>query len=489
LVLELLEIEAVRNSSITALEDPYGEWRFVLLTGAILTSLFVALVVLGEGKPGWLLALPALGLLLMLLKQVELTLGLLVVVLFVDFPVSIFSSAVWFTIIVALAFLVNHRDFAWKELSSPLTVPLLVYGFAVLPSLLNAVNPWRCIAMFLNVFAFLTATYVTFMNVRTMDVIGRLTRVYLGMALVNALSLIPVAVMSGRRDYGFAGIMYVDYSGLAVSVLAAIALMSDGRRRVLALGVSFVVGIALVLTQTRNAWLSALITLVFVAGYVVRYPFLAGLSRKQMFSSVVAGGLLLAIVAGSAIFVNPAIEQRAMDVTRSGAIEAGESVLVQNSVITRLMIWHTAYNAFVAHPWIGIGVYGFAQASQLYSRLPPLFYDRYVRGNSAHVTFFAVLVETGIVGMVGFLVFLGSILRVAFRSVHEVVGIEAQRNAFVGLVAIIYCTVSMFFTDAWMWGQGIVLWGLIVGLVLANRRINSTQEIRAGQTTLRGSEG
>jgi O-antigen ligase len=489
LVLEFLEVETVRSAPVTVLDEPGREWRIVLLNGAIFTSLFVALVVVGGGKPGWLLALPALGLFLVLTQHVEFTLAMLVVVLFVDFPVSIFSSAVWFTVIVALAFLVNHRDFAWKELSTPLTLPLLIYGLAVLPSLMNAVNPWKSMAMFFNVFAFLVAMYVTFMNVRTMDAIRRLAWVYMGMTLVNGIVLIRESVMTGLRDYGFASIMSVDYSGLAVSVLVAVALLIEGRRRVLTLGVCFVVGIALVLTQTRNAWLSTLVTLVFVAVYVARYPSLAGVPRRRLVLSVVLGGFLLAFVAGGAILLNPAVEQRAVNVTQARVVEAEETVSVENSVITRMMIWNTAYNAFVAHPWIGVGVYGFAEASRQYARIPPVFYEVYVRGMSAHQTFISVLVETGILGMAGFLVFLGSILRVAFRSVHEVVGVRAQRYAFAGLVAIVYCTASMFVTDAWMWGQGIVLWGLIVGVVLANRRINSPAEDQPGQTALRGNEG
>ncbi len=473
----------------TAGAESNQEWRFMLWSGAVFTALFVALVTFGGGRIESVLALPVLALILTLMRSVALALAALVVVLFVIFPLSLYSSAVWFSTFVALSFLINYRDFEWQELSSPLTIPLLAYGLAVLPSLVNAVDPWRSIALLFNVCAFLIAMYVTFLTVRSMTAIRRLVWVYLGMVLLNGIVLILIAITSERRQYGFAGIMYVDYAGLGISILAAITLLTSGARRMVTLGVTFLVGIALVLTQTRNAWLTTAVTLLFVVGYLIRYPFLAGVPRRRLVRYALVGGILLLVIAGGALMVNPAIEQRASDIMDTESVEAGESLIIRNSLITRLMIWDTALNAFVAHPWIGVGVYGFAPASQQYSRLPAVFYDIYVRNMSPHVTFLAVLSETGVIGLAGFFVFLGAILRLASRAVHDILELRGKRYAFVGLVAMTYCTVSMFVTDAWMWGQGIVLWGLIVGLILANRRIQSPAKSLHSETTARGVEG
>ena len=486
MVVELLEIETMMRVSPTAELEPHREWRLMILSGALFTALFVVTVTFGGGRTAWLLALPALAAAIVLLRSVNLALMALVAILFLIMPLSWFSSGVWFSALVALSFVVNYRDFAWKEFLTPLTVPLVIYGLAVLPSLANAVNPLRCITLLFNGFAFLTALHVTYMHAKSMNVLRRLTWIFVGMALLNGLVLILASLASARRQYGFAGIMYVDYAGLAVNILAIVTLVTSGSRRILALLAGLLIAVALVLTQTRNAWLSALVTFLFAVGYIAKYPFLAGITRRQLMRYALVAGVFVGLAIIVALALNPAVEGRASEITEAEAVQSGETIVVQSSIITRLMIWHTAMNAFVAHPWIGIGVYGFSQASRLYSTLPPVFYERYVEGMSLHVTYFAVLTETGIVGMAGFLFLLGSMLRLAFRAVHDVVGLQAKRYAVVGLVSLVYIVISMFLTDAWLWGQGVVLWGLIVGLILANLKLNGPAERRQVQLTAQG---
>ncbi len=466
-----------------------SEWRFMLWSGVILTTLFVLSIAFGGGRIESLLVLPALAALLLAVGNMTVALSMLVVVLFIVFPISIFTSAPWFAVIVALAFLVNHRDIAWKDLSTPLTIPLVIFALSVVPSLFNAGDPWMCIVRMFNVFGFLTAMYATIMSVRDNRTIRHLVRLYIIMALLNGLTVIYWSMITGKRQYGFAGIMYVDYAGIAVCLLVIIALFTAGRTRILALVGGFVMGIALILTQTRNAWIATAITLGVVGIYLFRHPSVIGIPRRNLVRYAVVGIVLLVIVVGGALAVNPAVEQRAENLAEMDPEEVGETVVVQNSLITRLMIWHTAANAFAAHPWIGVGIYGFAQTSRQYSILPPLFYDRYVRNMSAHTAFFSILVEGGVVGMAGFLVFLGSVIRVTLRSVREARGKRAQGYALVGLTAMVYITVSMFLTDAWLWGQGGVLWGLVVGLIIATMRVNRREAGGVEQMSLQGSQG
>ena len=466
-----------------------SEWRFMLWSGVILTTLFVLFIVFGGGRIESLLVLPALGVLLLAVGNMTLALSMLVIVLYIMFPISIFTSAPWFAVVVAVAFLVNHRDFAWKDLSTPLTIPLVIFALSVVPSLFNAGNPWMCIVRMFNVFGFLTAMYATIMSVRDSRTVRNLVRLYIIMALLNGLTVLYWSLITGKRQYGFAGIMYVDYAGIAVCLLVIIALFTVGRTRVLALLTGFVIGIALILTQTRNAWIATVITLGFVGIYLFRHPAIIGVPRRRLLQYAVVGAVLLVIAVGGALLVNPAVEKRAENLAEMDPEEVGETVVVQNSLITRLMIWHTAANAYAAHPWIGVGIYGFAQTSRKYSILPTLFYDRYVRNMSAHIAFFSILVEAGVVGMAGFLVFLGSIIRLTLRSVREARGKRAQGFALVGMTAMAYITVSMFLTDAWLWGQGGVLWGLVVGLIIANMRVNSREADAVKELSPQGIQG
>ena len=136
-----------------------------------------------------------------------------------------------------------------------------------------------------------------------------------------------------------------------------------------------------------------------------------------------------------------------------------------NSLVMRVLIWSTAYNAFVAHPIVGIGVYGFPSSSAQYYTFPKLLYDRYVKGLTPHVGYLAVATETGVVGLAGFLFFVIAGIRTVFRPLGELSGADRTHSLIFAWV-FSYIVLSMFTTDAWLWGQGIVLVGIVLGLSL-----------------------
>ena len=476
------------SGATTVLWDDPRERLFMVVMGAVFTALFIILVGLSGGRLEAIVFLPVLAGGLVLLRSVAVALAGMVIMLFTSVTMSYFASSVVFSVVVALAVLIHQRDLSWRALHTPLSVPLTIYGCAVLPSLVNAVDPLHSIALMFNMVAFLVAMYATYVSARDLRSVRRLAWWFLGMVILNAVVLILVALSTGQRQYGFATIMYVDYAGLGLCILASMTIMAKRRRRWVLLSATLLVGAALILTQTRNAWISAFVTLVVSVLYLARHPSLTGLSRSALIRSVMVGLMVLVILATLVVLVNPSIADRAASTAETEAEASGETVVVKSSLITRMMIWEATLNAFLSHPFVGIGVYGFAKASRQYSHLPRVFYDLYVRDLSPHVTFFAVLAETGLVGMAGFLVFLVGAMRVSLRTVRTAANLALQRRAFLGLVGVVYCTVSMFFTDAWLWGHGIVLLGLIIGLVLANRRISERHRVAVTPADTPGSE-
>jgi len=449
------------------------DFRFAVLSGLALAVVFGIAQALGGGTPASLGFLLAIAAVMLLLSSPELSLTALMVVFYIDYHVSLFSSAVWFTLFVAAAFFLRRRDFAWKEFSTPLSMPLLVYGLAVIPSLFVAVRPFTCIIKLYNMASFLIAMYVVMLTAHSFETMRKLTWVFVVMAAVNALHVISVAVSTGGREYGFAGVMFVDYAGVAVNAIALMVLFSKGWRRIVLLLFAVLVGMGLILTQTRNAWLSTAITLVIVLLYLIRYPDIAGITRKRMIVAAVLGGLALAGLAGATIALNPKVGDRAVDITEANTVGTADALIIRNTLLTRLIIWDTSLNAVLAHPLIGVGVYGFIDASYQYCHLPKILWALYVRGNSPHIAYFEVLAETGLIGLAAFCFLVAAMLRMAARTVREATGLRAKRYALIAFSAVIYSAVSMFFTDAWLWGQGVVLWGFIVGLVLANRQLQS----------------
>jgi O-antigen ligase len=450
-----------------------GEVTFALLSTTALALCFAGALAVEGGNNYVLALLPLVAIIAVCIVSFEVAFVLLIVTLFLDIHVSLFSSAVWFSILFALSFLIRYREIEWRELSNPMDVPILIYGLCIIPSFVNAVFPFLSLLSLFNVIAFLVVLYITVLAVQTHDDARKLMGVYLLMVLLNTFDVIRTAVAGDKRVFGFSGVMFVDYSALAVCITAAIGVVSKGKVRFIFVALSTLIAIALVLTRTRNTWFSTLITLAFLGAYLMFNPDVVGLSRRQAFAAIAA--IYLVIIGSGALFVlsNRGIEKRATEISTQSGPVIDERGFVENSLVSRLLIWDTAFNAFRAHPIVGIGVYAFPNSSKYYYRIPRILYERYVANASPHQTYLAVLAETGIVGAIGYFIFMLTALRIAYGAIRRVSGERAKKYAFVGAIALTYCSVSMVFTDAWLWGQGIILFGLVLGIVIANRRIGS----------------
>jgi O-antigen ligase len=441
-----------------------------------LTVIYVILVVLSGGTATTLAWFPVACVLLLALSSFEFALALVVVSLFVNVHVWGFNSAVWSVLPLGAAFLLKYTDFEWRELANPLTFPILVYGACILPSFLNASQPLTCLVMLLNAAAFTIVLHVLVVGLRSHGDIRRLTGLYLGMALLNTAHVIVLYLSGVPRPFGFAGLMFVDLSAFSVCLAATMSIVSRGRQRIGLLVLSLVLTVGLVLTQTRNTWLSAIITLAFLGLYVAVHPEVAGFSRRRMISTAIVGSALIAGMVFLVLLLNPKIADRATEFSSKPAISFNESGNPENSLGTRLMIWDTALNAFMAHPIAGIGVYSFPYVSRQYYTIPRVLYEEFVDERTPHQTHLAVLTETGLIGFAGFLFFLTSAVRRAFTSITLARGEDGKRYALVAAIAVVYCTVSMLFTDAWLWGQLIVMLGMVLGVMLAIRKIDTVSE-------------
>jgi O-antigen ligase len=297
------------------------------------------------------------------------------------------------------------------------------------------------------------------------------------MVLLNSLDVIRLSWLGDKRPFGFAGIMFVDFSALGICLTVSFVLFSQGLKRIFFLILSFIIAIALILTQTRNTCFSAIITLGILIGYLIVHPDFVRLSRKRLFALATVGLLMMIGTVILALMFNPKIENRATELTEKSKYEINEQGYTQSSIITRLFIWDTALNAFRAHPIIGIGVYAFRFSSNKYYKFSKILYTRYVAKLTPHQTHLAVLAETGLIGFIGFLIFIVAALKHAFQAIKLPKEEQGKRYALIAAISVVYCTVSMVFTDAWLWGQCIVLLGLVLGSMLAIRKINSSTKI------------
>jgi O-antigen ligase len=291
---------------------------------------------------------------------------------------------------------------------------------------------------------------------------------FLFFSLANAVHLIVMAVLTGRRVFGFAGIMFVDYAGIAI-VISLLFFLYNKKFRWLYFGVFLVVTVSLILTQTRNAWISSglLIFFIMVQFYIKGRKISTESINKYLM--IIVMFIAVVTVGVQALTFNPKAFERVQTMNRETNQKATE-VSDLNTLATRVFIWHTAWNAFKKNPYTGIGLYNFHEVSDQYYTINTELYKEFVQGLSPHQAYIEILTETGVIGLTGFLIFLAAILLSALQNIRLTRSKDEKLSAITVFWLSVFIVTSMMMTDAWLWGHGIILWGIVTGLVISVRK-------------------
>lgn len=370
--------------------------------------------------------------------------------------------------LASASFLLTHT-IKTHELKNKISFALILFLLSLAPSLLKSVAPLKTIILSQQITLFgilITLLGIKFREVKYQDLF---IRVFLLFAFINSLHLIGTALITGQRVFGFAGIMFVDYAGISLTVLLTMLIYSK-KHRVMILIFFIVILTALILTQTRNAWLTTIITFILLLTSYIRNSDNLAIKTKRIGYSLI---LLITIGIGVLLTtqLNPEALKRVEQLKGNTTIETESDLPVVSTLATRMFIWLTAYEAFINNPILGVGLYTFPFASREYSKLSPVLYELFVENLSPHHAILQILTETGVVGFLGFAFFVitfGRIIRqnLTFRS--------SARFDLIASVnwAGIYLLISMLlFTDAWLWGSGLILWAIITALIVNSERI------------------
>jgi O-antigen ligase len=297
-------------------------------------------------------------------------------------------------------------------------------------------------------------------------------KIYLGLSIANGISIIYMVVATHKRIFGFSGIVYVDYVCIAMLISIVLTIFKKGSLRYIYCLISIFLFASLLFTQTRNTLISFGATFIFLIFFLFKNAESFQMKRKTLILTSILSLAVLACV----IFILYSIFPLIFD--RISQLEAGEKFnygsetdFGMSSLLTRFLIWYTALQAFLKHPIIGIGAFSFPFESIQYSKIPPFLFKKYVDGLSPHETFITKLAETGIVGFSGFIVFLVSSFRVSFKAFKIAIKNEEKIISLILLAIQIYILFSMFLSDAWLWGQCGMLWGISLGISLVNYKI------------------
>ena len=234
-------------------------------------------------------------------------------------------------------------------------------------------------------------------------------------------TLSPFVLLGARARFGLRGLAF------ALLVLAA----------------------PILLAGSRAAWLSYALVGVLIAWHETRNP-------RRFFAVLVAFAIGFGAIGALAWHDSTRFDAR---IARSLLALHGTEGAVDEASAGRLSIWRTALAMNAAHPLTGVGVRGFRYAYPHYAATNDRFVDTVsdTGASHAHQIVLEVLSETGIIGLVFWIVGVWLALRAWWRADSR-----ARARAFApGLALIAMCfpiNTHLAFYSAW-WG--LLFWWLL----------------------------
>jgi O-antigen ligase len=395
----------------------------------------------------------------------------LLLIVFTPYFVGIHTSVI-FSFFLILSLLINFKFKKDETFQNPIISPLMVYIFLASLSIYNAPKTIYTLLDYSNLLSLILLIIIVPVVFTERKKINQIFYVFIFAVLIHSFFVIFESLSTGGRSFGLLSVFYVDLAGLAILYSIIFFLYNHGFKKYVFGFSSIMILIGLILSQTRNAWLSTIVTFLFLLIFLFINNKKYRINRKVILTVIT----IFILISGSFFIIalkdlNIDVGKRLETKTQKVNLTDNPSSVGDNSLLSRMFIWHTAINAFSTEPLIGIGLYSFKYTSKEYYTIPKPFFKQFVEHRTPHVAYLEVLVETGIVGFIGFIVFLFSIHKQMIISTRYFMKEESIPQTLLLLVSLVYISFSMFMTEAWLYGQYLVWFGIIVGLIIANAKM------------------
>lgn len=395
----------------------------------------------------------------------------LLLIVFTPYIFGIHTSVI-FSLFLILSVLLNFKLNKNESFKNPVISPMMIYAFFASLSLYNAPKTIYTILNYSNLLSLILLVIIVPVVINERKKIDQIFYFFVAAILIHSVFVIIESLSTSGRAFGLLGVFYVDLAGLAILYSAIFFLYSHGLKKYTFGFSATIILIGLILSQTRNAWLSTIVTLFFLLIFL----FIKGKKYKINRKFILVVITVFMIISGSISIIlskdlNVDVGKRLEAKTQKVEVTEDPTSIGGNSFLSRMFIWHTAINAFSKEPVIGIGLYSFKYSSKKYYTIPKPFFKQYVEHRTPHVAYLEVLVESGIIGFIGFVIFLFAVHKLLFKSLVFVRSVEEILQTLLVLVSLVYISFSMFMTEAWLYGQYLVWFGIIVGLIVANSKM------------------
>ena len=460
----------MHNSVLDSKTDRFLNYKMII--SALLLSA-VAFLIIYFGLPIYIIAafLIALPVIILSLSNYNFTSFLLLIALFTNsFYLNIYI-VVLIPFILLVAFLIERGRLDFLA-DKRILLALLIYLGSVLISIINSYNFFLSLYLIINFVSFSVIIFLVREIITDFNEIRMYLKLFIIFCVINGLNVITVSLLTSNRVFGFAGIVFVDYSAIAILILCIKLILKEGINKFKYLPVIILLLLALIFTQSRGALATLVITLSILYLFFLVKSDLFNFRRRKILSYGIVSFLLIGLILIGLYISKPEVFERYGQFNNLDVSTVKfETDFTESSIFSRLLLWSTSLRAFEAHPIIGIGAFSFPFGSVEYSKLSPYLYNNFVKGLSPHITYLAVLVETGLLGFFAFIFLISTLYKTTKRVMMTGIFSDQKEVGIILYFVQIYIFISMLITDAWLWGQCGILWGISIGLILANEKI------------------
>lgn len=237
--------------------------------------------------------------------------------------------------------------------------------------------------------------------------------------------------------------------------------------------VLLIFSIALVLSYTRAAWISLVAALIFgLLVYLkvkIRYMLMVGLA-------VIAVLFVYRFEIGNRLAKNKQDSSSNLD----EHIKSMSNIATDASNKERINRWNSAYKMFIKKPFAGWGpgTYMFQYAPFQMARDKTIISTNFGEGGNAHSEYFSTLIDSGIFGLISFLLIIYFVIHSAIRVYNKSKDVSQKvllLSVLIGLVSyLIHGFLNNFLdTDK----ASVPFWGFIAIIVTIDLSVQARQKI------------
>lgn len=342
-------------------------------------------------------------------------------------------------------------------------MPIFLYFLSATLSLVNSDAITFSSIHLLHILIIFFGLFITTQYVKTHQMLNLLLMSFLILSSTNGISVILPSFSSNARLFGFAGVMYVDYAAISMIICIIYFFTSKGKRRFLYIFLFLINFWGLMVTQTRNPLLVLVVISPIIISTIYFKANILKIKRSEIRKYVF---FAISIFCLFSIVLVSSDNPMAKRITTSDSSKkiSNPNDLGANSILTRILIWDTAINAFKSHPIVGIGAYSFPLVSEQYCTFSNSLYDLFVKGLAPHVAYLMAATETGIIGLLSYILILICSLLISFNNIKYCSSTIDKRFVLIVFALNLYLIISSAVTDAWLFGHGIVFLSLVMGL-------------------------